>query len=647
MAISDTRSTEYQDSDVFSTTDRVRLWAVADEENRGLGSSEGEISVKDGFRSFDTRQGVIRDIRYIQSKFLGIFITSENLETVLNSTNTQNESQALALSLLARLLEGWRVKEETLDALESDWTGRDRGLQTNQQRNFLVVVTVTAYLTPDWEQTRELCYLAVEEGAVDDLLKHAGRRLAQDHTLSDLPFVGKDAFSSSISTFRHQSAKENLLACISRICLSTGILSVQDNKHKDAFSVISVERSDEGAKVRTDTVLKLDAALNRDFIRGIYDRHKIGRNEPFCPFLRASSILDELGLPGDSSPSQHESRWFRGWPGLPDIDEHRVLVAYSSNPITGSAAPRLCLFVTDPAGVRSSRSYFRDFLQSEPPWHFRVRRYDNKRGWSNGWNQDLKESVKTDKSILRQLGAFVEALQELDADRPREMDDTDINETEQLWAPKRPNTLWDVLLTDGLEFMSEATTAFDISQNQRASTGSVENFGRIRQIHREDTPRQSLGPKPKSKQPEFMYPVESDNHKNGNRDSNMGLSASTVQNMVAQYQQRQPSLSIPHPPVLGKEEALPTHFASSWSQPIVIDDDPGPSCPVSSKRCTNSETQNPFMLSTKRQRISPPQEVNSAVAGLQGLYMDDDTVAKLLADGFFTDMECNLAANTF
>ncbi|GAB1311352.1 Heterokaryon incompatibility domain-containing protein [Madurella fahalii] len=449
LTISDSRSLAYQDSDLFSTTNRVRIWIAANENGDELGGPEREGAViRDALRSFDTRHGVIRDIRYIQSRFLGLYVTRENLEAFLHSASTEQESRALAFSLLGYLLEGWRVKGETLDALEFDWTGKDRGRDhAHQETTFLVVASVAAYLTPDWEQTRELSYLAVEEGAVSSLLKHAGRMLAEGHQLSDLPFVGKDAFSDSLLVLRRQSAGNNLLACISRVCLSTGILSTKESEYSDALCVISVEKSDQGVIFRADTVLKPDTAIKRDFVRTIYDQHKVGRNEPFCPFLRASSVLDELGL-----REMEVSRWFKRTPEIPGMPDHGVIIATSSNPIAGSTAPRLCLFVTDPAGVRMSGAQFQELLQSEPPWHFRVKRYDNRRGWSNGWNYELEHSVIRYEPILHRLTAFVEALKTPEVHSSQRQDDIG-EKDEQAWAPKKPNSLWDFLVAPDLEFI--------------------------------------------------------------------------------------------------------------------------------------------------------------------------------------------------
>ncbi|KAL2192920.1 hypothetical protein P885DRAFT_5162, partial [Corynascus similis CBS 632.67] len=226
LAVSGSKTVSYQDSDIFSTCprDRVRLWLEATNEGdgtRGLGAQESTV-IQDGLRCFDTRSGVIRDIRYIQSKFLGLYLTRNNLDAFFNSANTELESKRLARTLLTHLVEGWRVTGETLDALEFNWTGKDRGQgQPFQDTTFLVVAGVAAYLSPDWQQTRELSYIAVEEHAVHDLLKHAGRKLADGYNVSDLPFVGRDDFSHILLVLHRQSAGSNLLACISRVCLST------------------------------------------------------------------------------------------------------------------------------------------------------------------------------------------------------------------------------------------------------------------------------------------------------------------------------------------------------------------------------------------------------------------------------------------
>lgn len=394
LAVSDARSLAYKDSDIFSTTSRVRTWAVERGREAESGSGTGlelEIGPKDALRSFDTKNGVTRDIRHIRSRFLALYLTGDNLDLFLNSADTQQESKALACSLLSHLLEGWRITGETLNALEFDWTGKDRGADpSHRDKTFLVVATVAAYLTPDWEQTRELSCIALEGEAFSRLLERACRTL-KGETLSVFPFVDKEHFSDSILILRRQSARDNLMACISRVCWATGILSPDDAAYKIAFSVISVEKDPEGVvRYRADTVLHCmpTAAKTRDFVSAVYNQYKVGRNDPFCPFLQASAITDELGLPGESTLAKGGSgvsRWFSTPPDIPGIGFDRgVIFAVSANPVIRPSTPKICLFVTDPASLRVNGSKFQLLLQSEPDSHFRVRRYDSKRGWSSG-----------------------------------------------------------------------------------------------------------------------------------------------------------------------------------------------------------------------------------------------------------------------
>ncbi|KAL2139937.1 hypothetical protein VTI28DRAFT_4482 [Corynascus sepedonium] len=462
LAVSGSKTVLYQDSDIFSTCprDRVQLWLEAtneDDDTRGLDARES-IAIQDGLRCFDTRSGVIRDIRYIQSKFLGLYLTRDNLHTFFNSANTELESKKLACTLLTHLVEGWWVTGETLDALEFNWTGKDRGQdQPFQDATFLVVAGVAAYLSPDWQQTREFSYVAVEEHAVHDLLKQAGRKLADGYNVSDLPFVGRDDFSHILLVLHRQSAGSNLLACISRVCLSTGIVSTEESAHQDALSVVSPERSNHKFIFRADTVLKIDTASRRTFVRALYDQYKLGRNEPFVPFLRCSAFLDELGIPENSALFCPQSRWFNKPPDLPRMPDHGVLIATSTNPAVGSMGSRLCLFVTDPDIVAICQ-----------------------------------------EQILHQLTTFKRDLEALQAHSTTGSQKSRkcavIEENGAAWAPRKPNTMWDVLIDSEcvLEDAFDKRDAARVRHNQM--TAAHDNPRTIRKVNREDTPRPSPNP---------------------------------------------------------------------------------------------------------------------------------------------------------
>ncbi|KAK3898509.1 hypothetical protein C8A05DRAFT_18929 [Staphylotrichum tortipilum] len=446
------RSLPHQDIDRLSTGTRAASWAEGDRHEIDIEEKETGAGVKDAYRALDTNQGVIRDIRYTQTRFVGLHITQDTLGAFLKSRSSEQQSKKLALSLLEHLLNAWRVKGRTLTALESDWTGKDRGLEgRDQEATFLVVATVAAYLSKDWEQTRELSYIAVEEGAFGRLLKYANKPLDDGCALSDLPFVEKEAFSNVLLRLRRQPAGSNLLSCISRVCLSTGTLSPEEDAHKEALSVASREILGQEEILRADTVFQPDNAATRHLVRSVYTEHKIGRNEPTCAFLRVSSVLDKLKLSPNAPPLSRSqiqrSPWFGQPPDIPKTPKHGVLVATSSSPISWPSAARLCLFVTDPDALRASDSPFQKLVRSEPRWTFRVTTYcDNEHDGFDKWNRGLERQVQhaaEDQPILPRVKAFETALDTLLARSAPGQADPDADDkadaVDDKWSPKRPS----------------------------------------------------------------------------------------------------------------------------------------------------------------------------------------------------------------
>ncbi|KAL2127828.1 hypothetical protein VTI74DRAFT_10108 [Chaetomium olivicolor] len=184
LAVNDSRSLAY-DSDILSLAERApQFWTIGTDDEVGPAGAGNESEPYDILRAFDSPSGVIRDARYIRSRFISLYVTEDNFGTLMNSTASQEESVQLATSILNILKEAWRVSREALDGLEAEWTGHDPDAWDlyPPDKKFLVVVTATAYLTPDWEQTREVSYLAVAETLLDRLLATAclTRRPDQD-----------------------------------------------------------------------------------------------------------------------------------------------------------------------------------------------------------------------------------------------------------------------------------------------------------------------------------------------------------------------------------------------------------------------------------------------------------------------------------
>lgn len=420
----DSRSLVHQDSDILSTVGFVPRW-ILDQQNRvesgRAAGQERALIEDDALRSFDTAQGVIRDIRYIRSRFVGFHLTRDNVGDFFSMMGSE-QAQIYAGYLIAMIDSPQvfcRVKGETLTALESDWTGKDRGLECqDQEATFAVCATVAAYLTPDWEQTREFSYLAVDVGIMPQLyIEFNGQDLHPGVPQAAAPspsIIGMDAFRAILREFRCQPAGANLWACISGV-------------HLRALPPFAHHHATDGCDLR------LISGVWRNVWRTGKDRWELQiGSKPSWPFLRVSSALDELDLflDGPSSLCRHvneeASRWFRdtpdrspnGLPEIPRVPDHGVLIATPRNHSTAPLAARLCLFVTKPVDVRSGSSLFRELQGSEPPWVLHPDIVsDRKTYYSYQWNHAFGCRVKfatRDDAVLPRLRALVRGLEMLE-----------------------------------------------------------------------------------------------------------------------------------------------------------------------------------------------------------------------------------------
>lgn len=196
------------DSDVFSLEDRIAFWPQPaqlqeqsddeeDEEDELANYSERSTAIdQDPLRTFDSPYGVLRDATYIRSRFIALHITEDNLSLLMESMKTQDKARRAAENILKCLKDSWRVNLKALDSVELGWTGNDRENMSlyTPQKVFLVTVTVSAYLSPDWEQTRELCYLAVSQDSVKKLCQYANLRGNHPLLPTDHPWVEDEIF---------------------------------------------------------------------------------------------------------------------------------------------------------------------------------------------------------------------------------------------------------------------------------------------------------------------------------------------------------------------------------------------------------------------------------------------------------------------
>jgi hypothetical protein len=388
LSASDTPSLA-NDSDIYSMLDQFNNFLpdadTEDDCNTREYETGAETCTNNFLRLFDSPHGAIRDARHIQSRFMSLYLTEDNISLFFRSMKTPKDAQTAARTIMRYLKDCWRVDREALDSLEAMWTGNDRENENiySPRKVFLVMVTVSTYLSPSWEQIRELSYIAISASVLEAIVHHAQQPLPTGWDTSQLPYVESEVFVGTFSCYRQMRVQYNLLAAVSRACLSTRLFTKQSNKKKDIETPMmwatSIEERDGGTHYRFDAAFGPDNNGNaREFVLRVYNLHRIGRNEPSSSILRLSSRLDD-----QSNNEQIENLWPD--PDVKELPDDKIVAIISKNPSNISAYPEFCLFVMDDSSIEHIMdSNLDQELVAKP--YLRARRQDAKPGWTRGWN---------------------------------------------------------------------------------------------------------------------------------------------------------------------------------------------------------------------------------------------------------------------
>jgi hypothetical protein len=487
LSASDTQSLT-NDSDIYSKIDRISFLETEIDskgkkpENETSTATENPTeSILDIFRSLDSPSFAFRDARYIRSRFMSLYMTEDNMSDLTQSMRTAEKAQSAIRTILQCLKDSWRVNAEALDQIELIWTGKDRENSNlySPTKVFLVVVTAAAYLSKSWEQTREISYLAVSADVIEDLVQQANLKIDDNWDFSQLPYVGTDVFVGLIESFRNISVQDNLLAAVSRACLSTRLFSKESRKKKNpeyppgsVFWVPSVEDLNVGRRYRFDTAVVPDnRAQAREFVSSIYNLHKIGRSEPSSSIFRLSSRLDEQTPNGHMLPTM--------WPtaNLGDVSQQKCFAITSKNPSNISEYPEFCLFITDRSSMDSDQ--VRNTLTE---WSLQTRRLDSKPGWGRGWNNtDVKAQ---DTNTLPRITELRDHIQEsLKSWALRDTQSANGHNSQRIWGPKIAHGNWNMVsakpvkLQNLLEFVdvlaSKGKRVDSITVRGKGAMGSI------------------------------------------------------------------------------------------------------------------------------------------------------------------------------
>lgn len=284
---SDTMSIS-NDSDILSLDNPVGRWinktqTVIPQNAIDTSEFEDTLDLVRPLRGLDSTKGVFRDASFAESEFLGIHITGDNANTLLMVADTPTKARDFARKLLRALLNQRSIllTEETLNELEDIWTGGASHFDHTMMpaTEFVVRLLLKKSLSDDWNQVRELSYLAASQEGLEVLKTRAElKRPCQETGSACAQQDVKDIVRSHLSV----PAIRGLRAAIAREAL---FLEVErTNSYHDGMV----------SKQLILTKGKKDQA--HGLIHKIYRKHKVGMREPAESFIRRSTRNDEQTL---------------------------------------------------------------------------------------------------------------------------------------------------------------------------------------------------------------------------------------------------------------------------------------------------------------------------------------------------------------
>ncbi|KAF4992474.1 hypothetical protein FGRMN_7145 [Fusarium graminum] len=332
IACLDTRSLA-RDDDVFSLSGNLRGWTPGFADT---GKDEESDFVGDPMQAFDCEEGVFRDARFIRSRVLGLMITEDNFEEFLQTGSSNNETRSLATSLLKEIQEGCRIKGHMLDDLEVLWTGTDRNIaeKMHSEGTFIVVITSVFYVEANWDQVRELSYLAVSESLISDLAEICRIPLPSAQVLERVRTI------TSLTAFGELlkgTVRQNVVGKSNRVWM--------------LLPTVPIGEPD---KIRRHmSIQRRNGSSSREFVFSVYQKYKVGRNDPTTPMFRMSSVLDELAKPNHSSQRQSLLPGVE-WPckdraSVAEAQHEKGLVHVVFEAILRDKTPSLCIFILEPS----------------------------------------------------------------------------------------------------------------------------------------------------------------------------------------------------------------------------------------------------------------------------------------------------------
>ena len=311
------------DSDIFSTRHVDPFEKPCESENGTLNYTE-YVSAQSSFVALDSSKGAVRHAALVESKYCCVYITEDNVQTLLLSIQPNKLDRFCSL-VLTSMTDSILLDQPGLDAMEEQWTGtrKLRMARHHLSTRFHTVVTCTSYLSPHWHQVRELFVIAIAERAWSAVVTASKLKSDRGKTLRPKAAqkVEVPLLAQTITRLRCGTPREVLLSCITRRALRV--------------------KMDVGGGLTTS----FDNGTFRGAVHFVYRSFKRGILEPQESFLRTSSSLDQQHklIPAETAISApfHDL--------LQVSDDGCVLVAATCMPQEGEdgRAANICVYLVD------------------------------------------------------------------------------------------------------------------------------------------------------------------------------------------------------------------------------------------------------------------------------------------------------------
>ncbi|KAL9628665.1 MAG: hypothetical protein Q9164_007184 [Protoblastenia rupestris] len=229
----------------------------------------------------------------MESRFKGLYISRDTIVTLLQSVSNPKILAEIILDMLPKS-NALKLSASDLSDLERLWTG-EIGSDTvaGQTETFHTRVIYRTFLTSDWDQVREITFIAGSDDAIRDLFKASGRPFSPAY--NNLP-PPSGSLSRKVEDLMSASISFNLRAAVSRVSMTFYVesrtaesKSLNDRRiaHTSVKELVLLNTRIDSEKWRT-----IDGIC--EAVREVHRRHTAkGMRLSMEPYIRSSSRYEE------------------------------------------------------------------------------------------------------------------------------------------------------------------------------------------------------------------------------------------------------------------------------------------------------------------------------------------------------------------